>query len=97
MTLPKQIKVGGLTVAIREVHNLAHERERMAEYCPWDCEIRVDDDLTDCRKWASVIHELIECIVAVNEIQISHQDISIIANQLHQVLTDNSLTWGNNK
>ena len=97
MTLPKQIKIGGLIIAVKEVDGLLSDYERFGEYSPRELQIRVENDVAQDRKELTLLHEIIEVLIAQNEIEIEHSDLTTLANGLYQVLSDNSLTWGNNK
>ena len=97
MTLPKQIKIGGLIIAVKEVDGLLSDYERFGEYSPRELQIRVENDVAQDRKELTLLHEIIEVLIAQNEIEIEHSDLTTLANGLYQVLSDNSLTWGNSK
>ena len=97
MTLPKQIKIGGLTVTVKEVDGLITDYDRFGEYSPRELQIRIESQLARDRKELTLLHEIIEAITTQNEIEIEHSDLTTLANGLYQVLSDNSLTWGNSK
>ena len=82
---------------VKLVERLTQDRERFAEFSPRECEIRIDSDIPHNRKMLALLHEIIEAIVGQYEIDIEHEELSTLTNVLHQVLCDNSLTWGNNK
>ena len=97
MTLPKQIKVGGLTITVREVEGLIVDYDRFGEFSPRELQIRVESHLSWDRKELTLLHEIIEAVTTLNEIEMEHSDLTTLAHELYQVLVDNNLTWGDNK
>ena len=99
MTLPKQIKVGGLTYDINLVEEPMETGEEPAAVFYHKQEIRIKDSLPQGMLELCLMHELMHIIFyhigyyPDNDEEI----IDRISKTLYQVMVDNSLTWGNNK
>ena len=97
MTLPKQIKIGGITFPVEEVEGLAANKDAFGYISFADNKIYIDKHISPERKVSVLAHEIMEGIFGSLEIEIEHDKLTAIACLLHQILVDNSLTWGNNK
>jgi len=94
-TIPNKINILGrdFTVSIR---NREHDgtgelaSSRYAAQCIWiekDCHIQVQEE--------SLIHEMIEMLNTMLELDLEHHKISSLGVSLYQVLYENKLSFGN--
>ena len=97
MTLPKQIKIGGITFPVEEVEGLAANKDAFGYISFADNRIYVDKHISLERKISVLVHEIMEGIFGSLEIEVEHDKLTAIACLLHQVMVDNDLTWENNK
>lgn len=93
MQIPEQIKIGGYIVGVKEVENIMHDRRELGNYQPRTQEIQLDKANTDQQKEETFMHEIIEAITTIYDIDIDHHKLSVIATVLHQVMKDNRLTF----
>lgn len=89
MNIPSKIKLGGFEITIRGIKDLVAERECLGEWHPRTQEIWIDSDHTDQQKEETLLHEVMEAICYIYNINIEHRDLSNIATVLHQVIKDN--------
>ena len=59
--------------------------------------IRIDDCTTETKREESLLHEVLEAINIHCELGLEHNVIQTLAFQLHQVLKDNNLRFGEEK
>ena len=93
MRIPDKIKIGGFTVSIEESRNLIADRQELGNYTPRTQTIALDSDCTDQQKEETLLHEILEAIVAIYDIKLDHHVLSLLATVLHQVLKDNELSF----
>ena len=99
MTLPKQVKVGGLTYDIRLVDEPMENGEEPAAVFFHKQEIRIKNNLTQGMKELCLIHELMH-IVFYHVGYYPDNDEEVIdrlSKTLYQVMVDNKFSWGDNK
>lgn len=89
MKIPDNIKIGGFNIDVEFVDNLIIERGSLGEYHPRTQTIRIDKDNSNQQKEETFIHEVLEAIISIYDIEIEHKDLSIMATVLHQILLDN--------
>jgi len=89
MQIPKQIKIGGYIVSVEFVNNLMTDRQHTGEYHPRIQTIKIDKDCSEQEREEVFIHEVLEAIKAIYDIQLEHRDLSLLATVLHQVIVDN--------
>lgn len=89
MNIPDKIKIGGYIVEVKEQEHLTLERANQGEYHPMTQEIFIDPAMTEQQKQETFIHEVLEAITSIYDIDIEHKDLSNIATVLHQVIKDN--------
>ena len=89
MQIPKQIKIGGYIVSVEFVNNLMTDRQHNGEYHPRIQTIKIDKDCSEQEREEVFIHEVLEAIKAIYDIQLEHRDLSLLATVLHQVIVDN--------
>jgi hypothetical protein len=99
VTLPKQVKVGGLTYNINLVDEPMESGEEPAAVFFHKQEIRIKNGLTKGVQELCLMHELMHLVFyhigyyPENDEEV----IDRLSKTLYQVMVDNSLTWGNNK
>lgn len=91
MGLPEKIKIGGFIINVEEIENLIVKRNNLGEYSPTTNKISIDKSVTEQQKEETLLHEIMEAINCIYDIDLNHHQISIIATVLHQVLKDNEL------
>jgi len=89
MQIPKQIKIGGYIVSVEFVNNLMTDWQHNGEYHPRIQTIKIDKDCSEQEREEVFIHEVLEAIKAIYDIQLEHRDLSLLATVLHQVIKDN--------
>ena len=89
MQIPKQIKIGGYIVSVEFVNNLMTDRQHTGEYHPRIQTIKIDKDCSEQEREEVFIHEVLEAIKAIYDIQLEHRDLSLLVTVLHQVIKDN--------
>ena len=89
MNIPDKIKIGGFEVNVEFVENLMNDRAHIGEYHPRTQTIKIDKAVTKQQNEETLIHEILEAITAMYEIEWQHKDLSIMATVLYQVIRDN--------
>ena len=89
MKIPEKIKIGGFIVTVELVNNIMTDRGRLGEYHPRTQIIKIDKDCSEQQKEETFLHELLEAITSIYDIDIEHKDLSNMATVLHQVIKDN--------
>lgn len=90
--IPDRIKVGGYTVIVKYVPNLMTDHQAVGMYCPRTKEIHLDPASSEEQLYATFLHEIIEAITEIYELQSltdKHHDIVLLSEALHQILRDN--------
>lgn len=90
MNIPEKIKIGGFEVDVQFVENLMVERNSLGEYHPRTQSIKIDKAATKQQNEETFIHEVLEAMTAIYNIEWAHKDLSIMATVLHQIIKDNS-------
>jgi hypothetical protein len=89
--IPKTLKVGGYTVKVTMVPNLMTDCAACGQYLSRTKEIQLDPDLCPEQLYSTYLHEIVECICEIYELEsllANHHDIVILAEVLHQILRD---------
>ena len=89
MQIPEKIKIGGYIVSVEFVNNLMTDRQHTGEYHPRIQTIKIDKDCSEQEREEVFIHEVLEAIKAIYDIQLEHRDLSLLVTVLHQVIKDN--------
>ncbi|MHB8172744.1 MAG: hypothetical protein ACYDG6_14640 [Thermincolia bacterium] len=89
MAMLSKIKIGGFDISIKQVKDLWTERKNLGEYYPRDQEIRLDDAHTKQQAEETLIHEVFEAFTNIYDINIEHEQLSLMATVWHQILKDN--------
>jgi len=91
MKIPKTIKIGGKTheVTIKDSEKGGNTNQGSAGV--WSLKIWLDKNQAQEAMEETLLHEIIELIKEANDLDISHQSISTMAESIYQVLKDNNL------
>jgi hypothetical protein len=89
MQIPEKIKIGGFTVDVEFVENLMLEDNHRGEYSLRTQIIKIDKATTKQSIEETFIHEMLEAMTNIYDIDIAHKDLSNLATVLHQVIKDN--------
>lgn len=90
MEIPKKLKIGG---RIYEVI-LKSEKDgntNQGSVSNWFLKIWIEESQPKDGQEETLLHEIIEVIKANNNLEMSHQTIATLSNNLFQVLKDNNL------
>jgi hypothetical protein len=87
--VPKSLKIGGFNIDIRYAaapltHGTFDSEKLIIELC---------ESNNDQRMGSTLVHEIIEVINDLNELDLDHGKITILGNQLYQILKDNKLVF----
>lgn len=85
----KLIKIGGFDYTFAEAKNLARDEDALGNSCYNSLTINVDESLDKSLKAATIIHEIIEQINCISELDLEHNKITTLANSLYQVISEN--------
>lgn len=90
MKIPKKIKIGGRTYEVvlkSEKDGNTHQGSASS----WFLKIWIEKEQPQEAIEETLIHEIVELIKANNNLEMSHQTVSTLANGFYQVLKDNNL------
>lgn len=85
MSIPKQVIIGGHVISVREVPNLTGRHGECGSFQLTSLAIEIDDKLPASLKEETLMHEVIEAINAIYELELPHRSIQILGVALHQV------------
>lgn len=88
-TFPTEIKIGGYLIAVKEVDNLMTDFSHLGEYAPRTQEIRLEPTLTDQSRLEVLVHEILEAIKSIYDLNLDHGQLTLLATVLHQIFVDN--------
>lgn len=91
--LPDSIKIGGLTLAVEQICQLASDRDRFGEYSPMKQVISIDASLPKDKKMETLVHEILEVLNGCLSLSLDHDKLTTLGFSLHQVLRDNRLEF----
>ena len=92
MEIPSQIKIGGLVFDVKEsTLGYTDKDEDWGAFSLNKLTIWISSELTQEQKETALIHEIIEAINEMFDLELDHTKICIIENTLYQVLKDNKL------
>lgn len=91
--IPNSLKIGGLTVTVKEKSSLASNRDKFGEYSFMEQKITIDQSLPDSKKTETLLHEILEALNGYLELGIPHDKLTVLGFSLHQVLSDNKLKF----
>jgi len=81
--IPKELKVGGHTIKIEQVKELA----AMGYWISRENKIQLDQDLAPSQKQVTLLHEILH---AINN-ELDHDKVELYAEAIYQVIVDNKL------
>ena len=91
MQMPSNLKIGGFQWNVKEVENLMNDREHLGEMAPRTQEISIEKGSSEQQKEETLLHEIIEVLNWMYNINLEHYQIELLGVSLHQVLKDNDL------
>lgn len=91
MKIPDKINICGQIISVVIDDKLLSHHSDIGQYHKIRNEITIDSNINQDTKESVFIHEIVEAICFMNDIELEHQTISTISNQLYQVLSDNNL------
>ena len=94
MQIPKKIKIGGFIIEVIYENNLMTDRQHTGEYHPRIQTIKIDKDCSEQEKEEVFVHELLEAIKAIYNIELYHRELTLLATVLHQVIKDSRTPRG---
>ena len=89
MNIPNELKLGGYTIKVMRKKSMATDRNNIGEYHPRIQTIYIDEDASEQQSEETFLHELLEAIISIYDIDINHKDLSNLSVILHQVIKDN--------
>jgi hypothetical protein len=85
MKLPKHINLGGHEIRIEPQPGLAKLGE-CGHFEMGSLIIRIDTDMPETLVQETLLHEIVEAINALYELELAHRTIQILGTALHQAL-----------
>ena len=86
--IPKEVKIGPYTVNVTYKENLYITRHATGEYHPQDKKIIIDPSCVPTEQIEVFLHECIEGISSVFNLEMDHHHLSVVAAGLTQCLQD---------
>lgn len=86
--IENKITIGGHVILIEEEKNFTRDHNAYGEWRPGLLKIVIDADLPDTLKNETILHEILEAITEIYDIEIKHHKLLILSVVLHQILTD---------
>lgn len=84
------IKIAGYLIKVKDIDNLIVETGNLGEYSPTAQEIRLDTSLTTQQRQEVFIHEILEAINNIYDLNLDHDNqLCKLSVVLHQILVDN--------
>lgn len=94
MNIPNKVKIGGHNYAIKFKNLDRDEQASNCGYCkPSLNEIVINTEITGQQQASTLLHEIIEVINWLNQLELEHHKIQSIESTLYQVLRDNNLRF----
>lgn len=85
----EKIKIGGINYKLKQMDNYARDFGMMGSHCGNSSEIIIDKGLAECRKYKTIIHEILEAINFEYELDLDHNKITTLETSLYAVIKDN--------
>jgi len=89
MTTVKTIEIGGHKVSVQLDDNLLTDRGHYGEWCYRDLSIILNKNSGTTVRHQTLLHEIIEAVNDLNELDLKHPTIQTLAASLYQVLAKN--------
>lgn len=90
MNLPDKVRIGPYNIKIEVVENLTIDREHGGEYSPRELKISLDSSLRK-RHGEILMHEIVEAINDIYNLNIRHEDMMVLGMALYQLFIDNAI------
>ena len=91
MKIPDKIKIGGHWLSIEFHSEKEVQYDRMGTLCHWENRILIQKDLVESKQVSSLFHETLHEIDKQAFLDLTEKQITIIAENMYQVLKDNGL------
>ena len=91
MVIPNKLKIGGHEYSVTETDNLLRDSQAAGHSCGNGLYIGIDSSMPQSNKESTLLHEIIEQINYLNNLNLPHQVISTLETSLYQVFTENGL------
>jgi len=93
MNIPDSIKIAGHTISVEKVS--AMDCTSPGEYNNFmqRIQLREDSQSPQDQQDEAFLHEIIEAIKALNNLEIDHTHLTVLSENLYQIMTCNSLSW----
>lgn len=85
----ESIRIMGKTIRVFAQPHLMNERSARGEWHPRTLRIPMDPDSAPQQQAESILHEIIESLKPALAIELSHDDLTRLAEGLYAVLRDN--------
>lgn len=90
--VPEKIKIGPYEVEVRFVKNKVLDRNHLGEYVPREMVIEIDEEYAP-KHAGTLLHEILEIINDIYDLNLAHHTINVLETSLLQVLRDNKLVF----
>ena len=85
-----KIKIGGYEIKIEEDEKILTNESRIGEYSPIEQKIKLYPGLTEQQKNETLIHEVLEAINDIYELDLDHDgQLCKLSVVIHQIIADN--------
>jgi len=91
MKIPDILKIGGHWFNIEFQSEKKTQYDRMGTLCHWENRILIQQDLIESKQISSFFHEILHEIDKQTFSELTEKQVTIIAEHIYQVLTDNGL------
>lgn len=92
MNIPSNLKIGPYDVEVKIEEHLAIDRKNGGEWHPRDLKILLDASLTK-RHGEILLHEIIEAVCDIYDLEIEHHQMMVLSSALYQALKDNKIIF----
>ena len=89
MRIPKTIKLGGNIIEVSYEKDLLANRDCFGEYHVKLFKIVLDKDNHIQQMEETLIHEILEAIISIYDINLEHEKLALLSVVLHQLIKDN--------
>lgn len=93
MNIPPKIKIGGHWIEVRQVHDREMATPTSGDYHQRWCEIRLAQFQEESEMAQTFLHEIVEYLNAMYELDLKHNQITAVSEGFFQVLRDNRLDF----
>ena len=94
MKIPNKIKIVGKTFTVEIRDRLKEDgSDRLGSILYGQQKIIIDSSILEEAKDQTLLHEIVEGIINLFDLEIEHKDLSILSEALYAVLKDNNLRF----